>query len=64
MIDVAERIFIRIAEEIIKRECPTVSEIFASQIFEAEVEGKMFELLSPEGLLEGIKGLGIDDLTD
>ena len=30
MIDVAERIFIRIAEEIIKRECPTVSEIFAS----------------------------------
>ena len=28
MIDVAERIFIRIAEEIIQRDCPSIREIF------------------------------------
>ena len=30
----------------------------------AEIEGEPIELLSPMGLLDGIKELGIDDLTE
>ena len=38
--------------------------MFQSQIFVAEIEGEPLELLSPMGLLDGIKELGIDDLTE
>ncbi len=64
MIDAAERIFIRIAEEIISQEHKSVREIFADHILETQIDGQSIELLAPEGLIEGIKGLGIDDLSE
>ena len=39
MIDVAERIFIRIAEQIINREIKTVREVFADYIIAMELDG-------------------------
>ena len=63
MIDVAEKIFIRIAEEIIAQKL-SVRKVLQSKIFDAEIDGEQFELLSPMGLLEGIKELGITDLTE
>jgi len=61
MIDVAEKIFIRIAEEIIQQKT-SVRAIFQNNIFDADIDGEQYELLSPMGLLEGIKALNIDDL--
>jgi hypothetical protein len=63
MIDVAEKIFIRIAEEIIQQKT-SVRTIFQSNIFDADIDGEQYELLSPMGLLEGIKSLNIDDLQE
>lgn len=63
MIDVAEKIFIRIAEEIIAQKL-TVRKVLQRNIFDAEIDGEQFELLSPMGLIEGIKELGITDLTE
>lgn len=64
MIDVAERIFVRIAEQVIKKEITSIREVFADNIFQAEIDGQFIELLSPEGLDAGIQLLGINDLTD
>ena len=64
VIDVAERIFIRIAEEIIKQDVTSIRDLFSDQLFEAEISGQILELLTPQGLVDGIKLLGIDDLTD
>jgi len=61
MIDIAEKIFVRIADEIIKQQL-TVREILQEHIFPAEIDGEEYELLSPEGLLQGIRDLGIEDL--
>lgn len=63
MINVAEKIFIRVAEEIIQQGS-TVRRVFARSIFDADIEGDHYELISPMGLLEGIKDLNINDLTD
>jgi hypothetical protein len=63
MIDVAEKIFIRIADEIIKNKV-TVRMVWNEHLFPAEIDGEEYELLSPEGLIEGIRDLGIDDLKD
>lgn len=63
MIDVAEKIFIRIAEEIIQQKT-SVRAIFQNNIFDADIDGEQYELLSPMGLLEGIKSLNIDDLQE
>lgn len=35
-------------------------EIFGANVFCAEIDGDDFELLSPIGLIEGIKNLGIE----
>lgn len=43
----AERIFIRIAEEIIKQDVPSIRELFQDQLFEAEISGQILELLTP-----------------
>ena len=43
---------------------PSIRSVFEPHIFEAEVEGQVIELLSPMGLLDGIKELGIDDLSE
>jgi len=63
MIDVAEKIFVRIADEIIKKQI-TVRTVWNEYLYPAEIDGEEYELLSPEGLIEGIKNLGIDDLKD
>lgn len=63
MINVAEKIFIRVAEEIIQQGA-SVRRVFQRSIFDAEIDKQLYELLSPEGLLEGIRDLGIDDLSD
>ena len=39
-------------------------EIFQDWVVETEIDGEVIELLMPEGLIEGIKNLGIDDLTE
>ena len=62
MIDVAEKIFVRIADEIIKQQL-NVRQVLQEHIFPAEIDGDQYELLSPEGLLDSIRELGIDDLT-
>ena len=64
VIDVAEQIFVKIAEQIVEQKRRSIREVFLGQIFEAEIEGQVIELLSPMGLLDGIKELGIDDLTE
>ena len=38
--------------------------VFKKYIYEAEFEGTVLELLSPIGLLEGVKDLSIDDLEE
>lgn len=63
MIDVAEKIFIRIAEELIEKG-HTVRDTFKDYIFQAEIDDEVYELLPPLGLLEGIKRLGIEDLEE
>lgn len=64
MIDVAERIFVRIAEAMISQDRTSIREVFRENIFSADLEGQVIELLQPIGLIEGIKDLGIDDLTE
>jgi hypothetical protein len=63
MMDVAEKIFVRIAEEIIKNKV-SVRMVWNQHLFPAEIDGEEYELLSPEGLIDGIRDLGIDDLND
>ena len=63
MIDVAERIFIRIADEIVKNRV-TIRSVWQRCLFLAEIEGQEYELLAPEGLIEGMQMLGINDLSD
>lgn len=63
VIDIAERIFIRIAEQIISLEIKSVREVFEGWISEGEVDGETIELLMPEGLIGGLEGIGIDDLS-
>ena len=64
VIDVAEKIFIRMAEELIKQGRTSIRDCFTNQIFETMIGDDYVELLSPIGLLEGIKELGIDDLEE
>lgn len=64
VIDVAERIFIRIAEAMITQERASVRDVFRENIEVREIEGTLLELLQPIGLIEGIKDLGIDDLSE
>ena len=63
MIDVAEQIFIRLAEDLIAQK-KTIRDVWGDVIQEAEIEGEVFELLTPVDLLDGIKALGITDLTE
>lgn len=63
MIDVAEKIFIRIADEIIKQKV-TVRQVLNQHIFLADIDGQQYELLSPEGLIDSITDLGIQDLKE
>ena len=64
VIDVAEKIFIRIADELFKQGRSSIREVFKDHLYEAMMGEDTFELLQPIGLLEGIKSLGIDDLEE
>ena len=63
MIDIAEKIFVRIADQIIKQNV-TIRQVFQQHIFPAEIDGDAYELLSAQGLIEGIIELGISDLEE
>ncbi len=63
MLDIAEKCFVRIAQELVKKSV-TVRQAFTNFIISEEIEGQSIELLSPIGFLEGIKELGITDLEE
>ena len=42
----------------------TIRQVFQEHLFELEIEGQPVELLAPMGLLNGIKELGILDLSE
>ena len=62
MIDVAEKIFVIMAQKMMEKNIKSVKTVFKPYIFEADIDGDIYELLSPYDLLQGIKDLGIDDL--
>ena len=65
VIDVAERIFIRIAEALQTQGVTSIRQTFKDHIFETtELSGQVLELISPEGFIQGIASIGVDDLTD
>ena len=52
------------AGELMKRGRASIRDAFANQIFEQMIGEDHVALLSPVGLLEGLKELGIDDLQE
>ena len=63
MLDVAEKCFVRIAQELIKRG-QSVKSAFKNYVIEEQVEDTPIELMSPIGFLEGVKEIGITDLEE
>lgn len=63
MIDTAERIFVEMAKLMFDKKI-TCRAAFKDHTFSANIEGQEFDLISPMGFLEGIKGIGIDNLTE
>ena len=57
----AERRVIALPSEEIIAQKLTVRKVLQRNIFDAEIDGEQFELLSPMGLIEGIKELGITE---
>ena len=64
VINVAERIFLRVAAQIEKLQVRSVRDVFVDQIFTTEFDGQVIELLDPVGFLKSIEALGIDDITE
>ena len=64
VIDTAEQIFYKIVEAIVNTGRTSIREAFEPHILQAEIDGQVIELLEPMGLLDGIKDLGVDDLTE
>jgi hypothetical protein len=50
------------AQKMMEKNIKSVKTVFKPYIFEADIDGDIYELLSPYDLLQGIKDLGIDDL--
>lgn len=64
MLDIAESIFIKMADFIIAKE-KSIRGIFTKySVPEMFPDNTILELLSPGGFLEGIKEAGIEDLQD
>lgn len=63
MIDCAEKIFVRIADEMVNKKI-SVRQLLNPYIQLAELDGEPFELLEPNGLIEAMQDLGINDLED
>lgn len=51
MIDVAEKIFLLMAEKMVENKIQNVRDVFKPYIFEADIDGDIYELLSPYDLL-------------
>ena len=64
VIDITERLFVRIAEQLIKKDIRSGKDVFRNELFEKEIEGQMIELITPIDFLKRIQSLGIDDLDD
>jgi hypothetical protein len=62
MLDIAEKCFMRIAEAILGY-ATTVREAFKKHITKDESGSSGDDYLSPQGFLEGVKALGISDLS-
>lgn len=62
MIDVAERVIFRIAEQVVARRI-TVREVFTEKLSMKVIDGEQCEILFPSGLLDAIKKIGIENLT-
>lgn len=63
MIDVAEKVFIRIADLIVKQQL-TIRQMLHKLTFGAEIDGDIYELITSENMIEAIKRLGIEELTE
>lgn len=57
----AEKIFVRLADEI-KNRGVTVRQILQPHIFLAEIDGDAYELIPPQGLIEALAELGLEDM--
>ena len=64
VIDVAEQIFIRIAQTIVAKQISSIRDVFEDQIVHAQSADGIVELMLPEGLIESLQNIGIDDLTE
>ena len=64
MLDVAEHCFIRIAELMIERNRSVRGLFTKYSIPEQFPDGTILELMSPIAFLEGVKELGMDDLSE
>jgi len=62
MIDVAEKVFNRMADLMEKHQV-TVRQVFNNYIFEGQIQEHIIELIPEEGFIEGLHALGIDDLS-
>ena len=63
MIDVAEKVICRIADQVVARRI-TVRQVFQDKIIIQEIDSQNQEILTREGLFEALRGIDIDDLTD
>jgi len=63
MIDTAERIFVKMAELMFDNKV-TCRMAFKEHTFVADLNGQEYDLISPMGFLQGIKEIGIDNLSE
>ena len=42
----------------------TVRQVWSEYLFPAEIDGAQYELLAPEGLVDGMRDLGMQDITE
>lgn len=61
MINVAEQIFVRLANEI-RSQNITVRQLLQRHIFLAEIDGDAYELIPPQGLIEAFADMGMSDM--
>ena len=63
MIDIAEKLFVKIADQIIQQKV-SVRTVWNQYIFPADIDGEEYELLAPEGLVDGMRDLGLNDISE
>ena len=63
MIDIAEKLFVKIADQIISQKV-SVRTVWNHYLFPADIDGEEYELLAPEGLVDGMRDLGLNDISE